>query len=248
MKAIILAAGRGSRLGFHTEYCPKGFVLLDGIPLIQRQIKTLKLAGISDIAVVTGYRSAAFAELELTAFHNPRWSETNMVYSLMQASEWLEQEHCLVTYADILYESTLVQRLSHTQEPLVLPINTRWRRLWEARFEHPLEDLESLRMASSGQLIDIGQKVYDINTVEGQFMGIVSIQACAWKKILGCLRGLPQERLKTLDMTGLLQSLIQKGIVIQTLKTDSAWLEVDDAEDLKLYQDWVHSGQLKELL
>ena len=57
MKGLILAAGRGRRMMSLTESVPKCLLEIDGKPLLQRQIEAMKEAGISEIAIVTGYKS-----------------------------------------------------------------------------------------------------------------------------------------------------------------------------------------------
>lgn len=82
MKAIILAAGRGSRMGGLTDTQPKGLVSLRGKPLLEWQLASLRAAGIHEIALVTGYRHEALSPYGLPMFHNPDWRRTNMVTSL----------------------------------------------------------------------------------------------------------------------------------------------------------------------
>ena len=89
MKAIILAAGRGSRMKNMTDDRPKCMVELRGKPLLEWQLTALHEAGISEIAIVTGYKRELLANRAPMEFHNPRWAETNMVSSLACAQEWL---------------------------------------------------------------------------------------------------------------------------------------------------------------
>ena len=56
MKTIILAAGRGSRMGNLTDEKPKCLLEVFGKPLIEHQIEALTKGGIEDIAIVTGYK------------------------------------------------------------------------------------------------------------------------------------------------------------------------------------------------
>ena len=101
MKAIILAAGRGSRMKDLTEDKPKCLVKLHGKSLLDSQLQALSDAGIAEIAIVTGYKRELLANRGLFEFHNSRWAETNMVSSLACAQEWLETEPCIVSYSDI---------------------------------------------------------------------------------------------------------------------------------------------------
>ena len=101
MKAIILAAGRGSRMKHLTDTQPKCLVELNGKSLLDWQLKALRDAGITEIAIVTGYRRQLLVNRGLIEFYNPRWAETNMVSSLACADEWLTTEPCIVSYSDI---------------------------------------------------------------------------------------------------------------------------------------------------
>ena len=84
-----------------TDEVPKCMLEFRGKPLIKWQLASLNKAGISEIAIVTGYRREVLENLNLVEFHNPDWSITNMVYSLAKAREWLLDGDCLVSYSDI---------------------------------------------------------------------------------------------------------------------------------------------------
>ena len=103
MRAVILAAGRGSRMGTIGEERPKCLVELARKPLIERQIAALRGGGAEAVEVVRGYRAEMIERSGLTYFHNPRWAATNMVMSLAAAAPWLEAGPVIVSYADIFY-------------------------------------------------------------------------------------------------------------------------------------------------
>ena len=89
MRALILAAGEGSRLRPLTENKPKALVELCNKSLLERQVATLKIAGISDIAIATGYRGEQIQKLGFDCYHNPDYASTNMVNSLFNALPFL---------------------------------------------------------------------------------------------------------------------------------------------------------------
>src|ERR1035438_4329416 len=103
MRAVILAAGRGSRMSAFTEDRPKCMVELAHKPLIRRQIAALRGGGVSSIGIVRGYLGNMINIEEATYFENPRWAETNMVMSLVAATPWLESGSVVISYADIFY-------------------------------------------------------------------------------------------------------------------------------------------------
>ena len=120
MKAIILAAGRGSRMKKLTDEGPKCLVKLRGKTLLDWQLEALKNAGISQIAIVTGYKRQLLANRGLEEFYNDRWAETNMVSSLACANAWLMEGPCIVSYSDIFYCIRAVALLMENPMPLAI--------------------------------------------------------------------------------------------------------------------------------
>ena len=237
MKAIILAAGRGSRMKNLTEERPKCLVELHGKPLLERQLAALRGAGIEQIAIVTGYKRELLSNRGIVEFHNPRWAETNMVASLACAQEWLRGGPCVVSYSDIFYEASAPRLLMATDAELAITYDPNWRALWESRFEDPLSDAETFKMNDRRVLLEIGQKPTRIEDIQGQYMGLLRFTPAGWSKV-ETLRATLDDRLRDkLDMTGMLQRLIAgHGAQILALPYSERWGEVDSAEDLAVYE------------
>lgn len=237
MKAIILAAGRGSRMKGLTEERPKCLVELRGKPLLDWQLKALREAGIGDIAIVTGYKRELLATRGLVEFHNPRWSETNMVASLEAAAPWLEREPCLVSYSDIFYDASAVRALAECRASLAVTYDTNWRALWEKRFADPLVDAETFRMKPDGTLAEIGNKPRTVDEIQGQYMGLLRFTPEGWAEILRIRAGLAPAERDRMHMTGTLQKVIEAGRVpVAAVPYAGEWGEVDSEEDLAAYQ------------
>lgn len=241
---IILAAGRGSRLGAMTEALPKGLVDLGGRPLLNWQIDALRQSGLTDLGIVRGYRAEALTFPGMQTFENPRWQQTQMVRSLACASDWLEQYPCLLSYADILTSAACLRALAECPGELVISSNQGWRALWQARFADPLADAESFKTNGQGQLQEIGARAKTLDEIEGQYMGLLKITPQAWKWIADLLAELEPEQADRLDMTSLLQTLLQRGYPVQVLPVNAPWLEIDTCEDLAYYQQCLNNGKL----
>jgi choline kinase len=244
-RAVILAAGRGSRLGHLGGDRPKCLVELAGKPLIERQIAALRRGGVDEIGVVRGYRADMIDFPGLSYFANERWAETNMVMSLAAAAPWLRSGPAIVSYGDIFYRSELVRGLAAAPGQLVVGYDRAWRQLWTRRFADPLADAETFRINAAGQLLEIGGKTARIEDIEGQYMGLLKFTPPAWSAIEALLGTLDAPIRDRLDMTGLLRRLlIGNELPIGTFGTDGQWGEIDNPEDVALYQNMISAGEL----
>lgn len=236
MKAIILAAGRGSRMKDLTEEVPKCLVELRGRPMLEWQLEALRGAGITDIAIVTGYRRELLASRGLHEFHNPRWAETNMVSSLAQANAWLSDTPCIVSYSDIFYQASAVRSLMDANDALAITYDPDWLQLWQKRFGDPLLDAETFRLNADNTLLEIGNKPQSVEEIQGQYMGLLRLTPEGWNEILRIRAGLAPTQCDKMHMTGTLQMVIDAGRVpVKAVPYRDGWGEVDSPEDLRSY-------------
>jgi choline kinase len=234
MKAVILAAGRGSRMGALTGDRPKCLTRIAGRTLLDWQRAALSTAGIRDHVVVCGYRGEMLAGEEYDTIDNPRWADSNMVVSLLAAAPVLESSDCLVSYADIVYHPTIVTALSAAPHPLAIAFDKSWEQLWRDRFAAPLADAESFR-ATGGRLTEIGARCTSLADIQGQYMGLLKFTPAGWQQLASVLERLPGETVDRLDMTALLRRLIDSGAEIGAIAVSGQWCEVDNADDVALY-------------
>lgn len=246
MRALILAAGRGRRLGQLGDERPKCLVELGGRPLLERQVAALRRGGATQIGVVRGYRADMFDFPDFTYFDNGRWADTNMVMSLAAAASWLRCAPVIVSYADIFYRSELIAGLARAPGALVIAYDRSWRELWQRRFADPLADAETFRLDATGQLREIGGRTAQIQDIEGQYMGLLKFTPTAWAAVEALLGTLDQSARDRLDMTGLLRRLLlARALPIGTFGTDGQWGEIDNPADVDLYQAMIAAGELK---
>ena len=245
MKGIILAAGRGSRMGALTDERPKCLTVMAGRTLLEWQMSALRAAGVNDIAIVTGYKKELLEPLADKTFVNERWAETNMLMSLACAAEWLRTDRCIVSYSDIFYSVLAIRSLMQCQQDICITYDKNWLKLWALRFGDPLSDAERFQLASDGSIAVIGGKAASASEIEGQYMGLLSFTPQGWRNVEKYIESSGPGGVDRLDMTGLLARLIQSGHKIFAAKYEGEWGEVDSATDLSLYERLVAEGQLK---
>lgn len=125
IKAIILAAGRGHRLG-RPE--PKALLEFDGRTLLERHVTALQAHGICDISITVGYRSKAIrseiAKLSIPEgielVDNPRYQQGSLVSLWVQRDRLKSGASILLMDADVLYDSRMIGRLLAAEPPNVL--------------------------------------------------------------------------------------------------------------------------------
>lgn len=238
MKAIILAAGRGSRMKDLTDERPKCLVELRGKTLLDWQLEALRGAGISEIAIVTGYKREMLANRGLIEFHNPRWAETNMVSSLECADDWLQSGPCIVSYSDIFYSPNAVQSLMICTVALAVTYDPNWLDLWTQRFGDPLLDAETFRLSSENRLEEIGNKPKSVEEIQGQYMGLLRFTPEGWAEVLRIRSSLTSKQRDKMHMTGTLQMVIKaQRLSIKAIPNVEEWGEFDSAEDFLGYDN-----------
>ena len=234
-RAVVLAAGRGSRMGSVTEAKPKCLVELAGKTLLEWQVEALSRAGITDVTLVTGYREELLRGARHRTISNARWREMNMVRSLMCAREILASFPAIVSYADILYHPGALNALLATNAGIALTYDTRWEELWRERFADPLADAESFE-ARDGWVVDIGRRMVSLDVIQGQYMGLLLFRPDGWRTAENLLAGMPAQSVDALDMTGMLSSLVSAGTRVAAVPVAGRWCEVDSAADVALYE------------
>jgi 2-aminoethylphosphonate-pyruvate transaminase len=115
--AVILAAGRGVRLGEAGQQAPKGFLRLGERPIIEESLERLRAVGIRRVVIVTGHLAEHYERLArrldggaVETVHNPLYASSGSMYSLFQARDHV-REPFLLLESDLVYERRALERL-----------------------------------------------------------------------------------------------------------------------------------------
>jgi len=244
VRAIILAAGQGTRLMPYTKDRPKCLVELAGKSLLDHQLDRLHRQGIREVAVVTGYHAESLKGRNCKTFYNAEFASTNMVASLMKAQSWLTRgEDILILYGDVLFEQRVLDLLCDTPDDFAITANREWLALWRARMSDPLADAETLKVNDAGFVTEIGKKAGRLEDIPVQYMGMIKASADAARKLVKVYDGLPDTKRK-MFMTDFLQHLIDHKWAVHACPVNGGWLEVDTTGDLELYRRLDAEGRL----
>lgn len=241
MIGIILAAGRGSRLQKLTKRTPKCLIKIDDESLLEKIIKNFKKNKINKIYIVTGYKSKLINFPVVNKICNSKWRSTNIFYSLNCCDRLLRKEECLISYSDIIYDAKCIKKLILAKEDISILSNQNWKSLWKKRFKNPLSDLESFK--TKGKYLDsIGDKVNNIKSIEGQFMGLFKIKPSGWKKMKKHQKEEYNNNINKLDITSFFKTFIKnKKNKISVKNVRYFWHEIDFNRDYNLARGKIES-------
>lgn len=178
MKAVILAAGPGSRLNDSSAALPKCLVEVGGLSLLQRQIRILHQLGIHDIIIVGGFHIEALIEAageQAEILLNPVYEKTRNLYSLWVARNYI-RDGFLTINGDVLFHSAILENLLSARFDDALLVSSS---------EQPMGDEEVKVVIRQGKVIDIGKEL-DPAAADAESLGIAKFGPQGAKVLLDC--------------------------------------------------------------
>tara|TARA_B100000963_G_scaffold357105_2_gene378571 strand:+ start:377 stop:1096 length:720 start_codon:yes stop_codon:yes gene_type:complete len=238
MKALILAAGRGSRMKNLTDEMPKCLIKLKGKTLLEYQLEAIRKAKVKEIGIVTGYKKEKLKNFGLTEFYNQSWDKSNMVSSLECAEQWFKNEPLIVSYSDIFYEESAIIKLKKCKDNLAITYDPNWYETWKKRFKNPLDDAETFRINKSNMLTEIGGKTDNVSEIQGQYMGLLYISPQGWKIIKNLRKNLGLKKRNEMEMTQMLSQITKnEPLFIRAIPYYGVWGEIDSKNDIKVFEN-----------
>jgi choline kinase len=249
MKAIVIGAGRGSRLQHQTDHIPKTLVEVVGRPMLDHILDALAQAGFArkDVVFVCGYAEDVLRKRypELCFVRNAEWEHNNILASLLCARAEL-QDGFISTYADIVYEPGIVQRLLRAKEDIVLGCDTAWRRRYQGRSQHPETDAEKL--TADGRRVTSLSRRIPSEQASGEFIGVMKLTAAGARELCSAFDRAKQRYAGQVFREGrsfegaylidLLAQMLEAGTPMYREDTPGGYMEIDTLEDLELSRTW----------
>ena len=240
MKAIILAAGMGKRLKPITDKIPKPLVKINGKPLIKYTLENLKLCGINDISIVSGYKYEKMNFSGIKKYKNTLYNRTNMVYSLFCAEKELDND-IIICYGDIIFKKEILKTLIASKDNFSVVVDKNWKKIWKKRMENPLDDAETMKINNKGYIIELGLRPKNFSEIEGQYVGLIKIS----KKIINRIKNFyhkikkmkihyNKRNYKNMFMTDFIQLVINELMPVKAVLIRGGWFEVDSVRDLEI--------------
>ena len=237
MKAVILAAGQGTRIrSVHGEH-PKCLIVIDEATILDHQLEALSMAGINEVAIVVGYEKeqivAHVRSKELSYYQrihfieNPEFAITNNIYSLWLAIDWLRGDSFIVLNADVIFDSEILNSVVQPDAPISMIVDPLWR---DETMKVVIEDDRVIRMSKR-----ISQDEFS-----GTYTGITVFSKSIQDRFLRQLNGLIAAGRVNEFFNIAVQELADEGVRVGYTSTDGlAWAEIDDPLDLTFAQQSV---------
>ncbi|HEU0034580.1 MAG TPA: phosphocholine cytidylyltransferase family protein [Kofleriaceae bacterium] len=259
-RAILIAAGRGKRLGEHTDEVPKSMVQVGKRPILGWVWDAFATAGVEELVVIRGYRGDVLEPFvrglapRVHFVDNTEWQTNNVLLSLACARRYLDRP-CLLSYSDIIFTRAVAQAAVDSPAEIGLVIDRDFRSIYEGRTEHPLEEGEVADLMPDGSVARVGKKALPPADAIGEYIGLTKLGARGVAIVGNTLDRIahrfagrdhePFQRAATYRnayLTDLWQELIDGGIRIDPILIDGQWREIDTGQDLARARQLVESA------
>lgn len=250
MQAVILAAGLGSRLKKLTENNTKSMVEVNGISLMERMLRILDTKSLSNIVVVTGYKSEFFINYikslnintKLTFINNEIYDKTNNIYSMYLAKDEMIKEDSILLESDLIFDDKMISELlEDNRENLALV----------AKYECWM-DGTCLKINENEEILNfISGKEFNFDDADKYFktINIYKFSKEFSKNIyFPFLEAYMSANGKNDYYEAVLKTIIDLGknhIFAKVISDDIKWYEIDDEQDLDIASSIFSSGDEK---
>lgn len=181
-QAIIAAGGLGSRFGDRTKEMPKGFIPIDGVPMVERSVQKLIASGVEEIIIGTGHCSEAYDELAkkysvIKTVKNENYANTSSMGTIAVCAPYIKGDFFLLE-SDLLYDAVGLKVLANDERSNVVL----------ASGATHSDDEVYLENGSDGALCRATKDKASVKNLAGELVGISKLsKACldemmAWYK------------------------------------------------------------------
>ncbi len=229
-RAIILAAGRGTRMASYSNTSPKSLLEFKGESLLCRQLRSFSEAGVEEFVIVGGYMFDLMEEFvsksphNITLLYNPFYAVTNSIGSLWFAREYLD-ENVYITNADTFFDKDIFLSLDNNFSNYVFGVD-----------KSKKNDADYRVVLSEDEVLDMGKDISERDTM-AEYIGIALIRNAENHLFRDLLGKVVSNGNYNLWWEDLFLELMAKGESISYIDvTGSLWFEIDEIKDFRKYQ------------
>ena len=244
MKAIIIAAGSGTRLGKKQSEIPKSLLEVNGKTILSRQISVFKKMGIEEIIVITGPYNEKFPSIDVKYVNDAEHNEHDILGSLLVARSYIHGD-IVITYSDILFDEKILEQLIQHECDLGIAVDMNWKQAYEGRTLHPLTEAENVLLDANENVLKIQKDIKSNAGMVGEFLGLIKFSSRGTKILTDKFEYLLTNHvgtfhnsmsLKKAYITDLIQEFINSKTVVTPILISGKWCEIDTIQDLERAQ------------
>ena len=241
MRAIVIAAGRGSRLEGYTDQRPKCLVEVSGRSILSFQLEAFRENAVDELHIVRGYLADKLVVDGATYWSNDDWANNNILLSLFCAQGAMDGPF-ISTYSDIVYTPSVLRALLQSPHDISLVVDRRWADAYHGRSDHPIAEAELTEIDRHGNVTRVGKQVGHAQAL-GEFIGLAKYSAVGAKLLTDVFADVRRrvaddqpfqaaKQFRRAYLTDLFCEMIDRGHTIGVTTIDGGWREIDTVEDL----------------
>ena len=247
---IIPAAGEDPSLSSILNGKPKSMFEIAGKTLLDWQISALNSNNLTNITVITGYKSREMKAEGITFQENKNYKRGSELHSLMEARKKMTSGFIML-YSDILFEENIMSKILACQEDIVLVVDNTMQ--YHAPEANKIQDFvisknkhlptrRKISFACENIISKIGSKL-NPETATHEFIGLAKFTKTGAEQLLqtyeDCVKNYhgklqEAENINQFKFTDLIQEMIDRGYVANFLEIHKGWLEIHSTEDIEL--------------
>jgi len=227
MKALILNSGTGSRMGVLTSEHPKCMTEISPREtILGRQLRIICDAGIEDVVITTGYYDDVLVNycnslelpLNIKFVNNPEYADTNYIYSIYLARDFLHDDIVLM-HGDLVFEETVFDECIHSEKSVMTVSSTL-----------PLPEKDFKASIADGRIVKVGVEVFD-SAVEAQ--ALYKLEKSTWEIWLAEIEKYCESGNRKVYAENAFNDVSDKCGILPFDVKDRLCAEIDNAEDLE---------------
>lgn len=228
-RLIILGAGKPFDGERHTALRGAGSGKGGGELVIDWLLRAFEPVG-PEIHFVGGYRVENVLERypDLSYSINAEWSETGPADSLLKSDINPDTPHW-ISYADVLFRSTLIESLSERNVDIVVAVDSQWRSRYHGRSQDDIARCEKVTV-SGDRVTRLGADI-DPEVADAEFLGVCRLSASTCNRLLKERNRFP-DAVRTEKLSYLLELLRARGFDVRAVDVHGDWAELNDPHDI----------------
>ena len=240
MRAIIIGAGRGSRLMPTTADAPKCFAEVSGQRILDWTVQAFAENDIDEICFIGGYQIEKVQEQysQFTFRHNDNWQNNNILASLFYAEDLMD-EPFICCYSDILFTPGAIEVALKNNQDIALVVDTDWLERYTMRSEHPSDDAEKVTIEGD-RVTSIHRDIAEADAY-GEYIGVARFSSAGaaslrehYHRCQQQFSGKPWREAVSFEKAYkilLLQEMLEHQVPMVHVDTPGGYIEIDTQQD-----------------